>query len=255
MPVRPRRAGFSRFHAVERARERLETESYPRLQMSLIVGLTGAIGLLASTLMLRAGLDAMAWRYPLAVAVAYAGFLGLLWLWLRTRASDYLDAVNIDVDLPPFGGGPRGLRSGAGGDFGGGGSTASFDGPPLVADTPSPLSAAKDVAGAAGDADEFALPLLAIVMAIGLALASLYVVYLAPVLFAELLVDGTLSYVLYRHLRRHDTRHWLETACRRTSVPFLLTAVFLAIVGAAMTAYAPGARSIGEVVHHERAAR
>ncbi|WP_259375249.1 hypothetical protein [Azohydromonas australica] len=35
---------------------------------------------------------------------------------------------------------------------------------------------------------------------------------------------------------------------RRTLVPFLLTAVFLAVAGSVLSAAAPGVRSIGEVV-------
>jgi len=74
-------------------------------------------------------------------------------------------------------------------------------------------------------------------------------VYLAPALFAELLFDGVLSYTLYRRLRTADSAHWLTTAFRRTIVPFALTALFLAIVGAAMGAWAPGAHTLGAVLH------
>ena len=49
--------------------------------MSLLVSLTGGAGLLASFLMLHAGIASMAWRYPLALLAAYGVFLLLLWLW------------------------------------------------------------------------------------------------------------------------------------------------------------------------------
>ncbi len=141
------------------------------------------------------------------------------------------------------------IRTGGGGNFGGGGASASFDdaGASSLADS-GPLKAVGEAAGSAFDADELAIPLLAIALAVGLALASLYVVYLAPALFAELLFDGVLSYTLYRNLRRSDSSHWLATAVRKTALPFALTAVFLAIVGAAITGYAPGARSVGEAM-------
>ena len=61
----------------------LRSKSFPRLQMLLLVALTGAFGLLASFSMLRLGLDSMALRYPLALAAAYGFFLVLIWLWLR----------------------------------------------------------------------------------------------------------------------------------------------------------------------------
>jgi len=61
--------------------------------MTLIVALTGGFGLLASFVMLKAGLESMAIRYPLALSVAYLFFLVLIWLWLRTKAEVYLDSV------------------------------------------------------------------------------------------------------------------------------------------------------------------
>ena len=67
-------------------------------------------------------------------------------------------------------------------------------------------------------------------------------------LTAVLVLISLTGYTLYRNLRRSDSRHWLATAVRKTAVPFALTAVFLAIVGTAITAYAPGARTIGEAL-------
>lgn len=252
---------LTRSLVVLRLQRQLEAGSWPRLQMSLIVALTGAAGLLFSFLLLRAGFDSMALRYPLALAGAYGVFLFLLWLWLRTKASDYGDVPDPTGFLPGSGGGSPGdaplpMHSGGGGDFGGGGASGSFDGPAGAwADaSPAPSTSVElpsigDAAGSAFDADELAIPLVAIALAVGLALASLYVVYVAPALFAELLLDGALSYTLYRRLRAgDDSRHWFTTALRRTALPFALTGVFLAVVGMALAVYAPGARSIGEVL-------
>ena len=237
-------------------------ESFPRVQMGLIVALTGGFGLLASFAMLQFGMDSMAVRYPLALSFAYLFFLFLVWLWLRTNSDDYLEVPNI-TDLVPRRGysvGTPDFKSGGGGDFGGGGATASFDGPATTLDeaTSSPLQSVGDSLGSAADADELAIPLVAIALAIGIALASLYIVYIAPILFAEVLVDGALSYVLFRHLRGQDPQHWLASTFRRTAVPFATTAVFLIAVGAAMAAYAPGAKSVGQVMEYfsaQRAAR
>lgn len=228
---------------VQQLQQRLERHGWPRVQMSLLVALTGGAGLLASFLLLQAGLHILWLRYPLALGVAYLVFLALLWLWLRTRAEDYADAGVLfdDVNVAPGGGDASALASGEGGDFAGGGASASFDAP---ADA-SPLAEL----GSVGDADEFAIPLVVIALAIGLALSSLYVVYAAPALFAELLLDGALSATLYRRLRGLESSHWIETAVRRTALPFLLTAVFLGLSGAAMQWHAPQARSLGDVLH------
>lgn len=250
----PRHRIFVRSHAIQQAQRKLEAESYPRLQMTLIATLTGAFGLLSSFLLLRQGVESMAIRYPTAVLSAYVMFLFLIWLWLRTNRDDYVDVP--DFSSPSGSGSGCGsgaesaapIRSGSGGDFGGGGANASFDGAgSSVDDGPGLGSEMGDAAGAIAEADELAIPLLAVVMAVGLAFASLYVIYIAPTLLAEVLVDGALSYALYRYVRGDDSEHWLPTAVRRTVLPFLATAIFLAAAGAGMAAYAPGARSIGEV--------
>lgn len=248
---------------------RLDADGYPRLQMSLLVGLTGLAGLFASFLMLHAGVDAMGVRYPLATGAAYGVFLVLLWLWLRTRAEDWVDA---SLDVPDFssgGGGGGGSTpaegvdlpdiSAGGGNFGGGGASSSFQ-----FDDSLPSPALPDVGGdgvgslgeavgeAVGGADEGAIPLALILLVAALIavllLASLYVIYLAPALFAELLVDGALSASLYRRMRGLQTRHWLESALRRTALPFLLTAIGLGLAGHGLHVLAPEAHSLGEVV-------
>jgi hypothetical protein len=81
----PRRLHLTRSHAILRLKRRLEQDAFPRIQMSLIVGLTGAAGLLFSFLMLEAGMTSMALRYPLALLAAYGVFLLLLWLWLNNQ--------------------------------------------------------------------------------------------------------------------------------------------------------------------------
>lgn len=274
---------ITRSLAIVRLQRQLERKSYPRLQMGFIVALTGAAGWLCSFLLLHTGIHSMALRYPLALGGAYVAFLFLLWVWLRTSASDYADLTDPTDLKPRDSGGPLvwrrisasdyadlpdlmprdsgntlpSMASGGGGDFGGGGASGSFGGATLkeavedAPSTPEVLSAVGDAAGSSFDADELAIPLIAIALAVGLALASLYVVYLAPALFAELLFDGVLSYTLYRRLRTADSQHWLGTAFRRTVLPFGLTAVFLMAVGAALGAFAPGAHSLSEALHYQ----
>lgn len=252
----------TRYHAILRVQQQLETKSFPRLQMALLVALTGAGGWLCSALLLHAGMHSMALRYPLAVGAAYGFFMLLLWLWLRTDSRDYIDlpspnwngsgssrhcADATDLATTPF-------KSGGGGDYAGGGASARLDGPAFdspalsTTETPNLFSGLSDAAGSVSDADEIAIPLIAIVMAVGMALASLYVIYIAPVLFSELMFDGVLSYTLYRRLRTSDSPHWVQTAMRHTAVPFAVTALLLALVGGGLGLYAPGAHSLGQAL-------
>jgi hypothetical protein len=270
-----RRVTLTHAQVVVRLRERLERDSFPRLQMMLIVALTGGAGLLASYTLLQLGVTSMALRYPLALSLAYSFFLFLLWVWLRTRDDDGgFDLPDPDISLPARPSAPPraasdSLASGRGGDFAGGGGGASFDDAagrlsapldPLTAshratgradDGPLPDSLAEglgDGLSSISDADELTIPLLVVALAVGLVLASLYVVWVAPVLFAELLADGALSYALYRRLRHEPRRHWLQVAFRRTVLPFAATAVFLAAVGWGLSAAAPGTTTLGRAL-------
>jgi hypothetical protein len=107
-------------------------------------------------------------------------------------------------------------------------------------------------ADAVTDADELAIPLAVILMVVGVVFvvlfASFSVILSAPVLFAELLVDGVLAASLYRRLRRVDSRHWLQAAVRRTVVPFVITAVVAGAVGWGLSMYAPGAQTLGDAL-------
>ena len=223
--------------------------------MLLLVTLTGGAGFVATWALLRGGVEAMALRYPLSVALAYLVFLLLLWLWLRTRAHEWLDLPDAS------GGGSHGPADsgawvGSGGNSGGGGASAGWEsasasdavGDGAIDVVSKPIG---EALGVAAEGDELAVPLAVIVVAVAvvavLVLSSLFLVWSAPVLFAELLVDGALAAGLYRRLRRIDARHWLETAVRRTWLPFVLTAVFAALAGWALASYAPGATTLGEV--------
>jgi hypothetical protein len=61
--------------------------------------------------------------------------------------------------------------------------------------------------------------------------SALLIITNAPMLFAELLLDGILSASLYRRLRGLDRSHWVETAFRSTALPFGVVAVILTLVG------------------------
>ena len=241
---------FSRYQEIQKIRGTLERDSFPRLQMSFLVLLTGASGFFASYLLLHSGLTEMWLRYLASFAAAYLMFLCLLWLWLRTRAQDYIDFPDISgltsSDSSTFCGG-------RGGNFGGGGTTVSFDGADSSGvDVGNSGTSVGDALGSVADADEFSIPLFLLILIGAIVCSSLFVIYSAPVLFAELLVDGVWSASLYRKLRGIETRHWLETALRRTFWPFILTAAIVSAAGWGMARYAPEAHSIGDVVVHAK---
>ena len=86
-----------------------------------------------------------------------------------------------------------------------------------------------------------------VIVAVAAALVAIfYVIYAAPVLLAEILVDGALVTGLYTKLKGVEQRHWLRAAVRRTLLPALIAALFFSIAGYALQKAAPKARSVGE---------
>ena len=236
---------------IDRVRATLERDGYPRLQMLLLVTITGAAGFVASYALLRLGLTEMWLRYLAAFGLAYLVFLAL---------------------LPSRGSGCHDAFAGQGGQFSGAGASGSFDSSQAAgqggssafeatrldtAATAEPNGAASigDGLGGIADADELAIPLAVLGLLLAFALSSLWIVYSAPILFAELLVDGALAASLYHRLRGIDARHWIETAVRRTAMPFAAAAVVTALIGFGMAQYAPGAHSVGDVLAQAKSAK
>lgn len=243
---------------VERIRKTIERRGYPRLQMMLLVALTGGAGFMCSFALLHSGLDEMWLRYLIAVGAAYGVFLVLLWFWLRSTVEDFdpLDAIDAASDLADLL--PRRVLHGAqwqgDGKFAGGGASGRFQQttesiPEDAVEISAPLEHAADAAGAA---DELAIPVFILVLVAslvaGILVVSFSIVYSAPALFAELLLDGVLATTLYRRLKKLETRHWLETAVRQTFKSFVMAALLLVLSGWLMAHYAPEARSLGDVL-------
>jgi hypothetical protein len=239
-----------RARQVRKLRARLERDAFPRVEMMLLVAVTGAVGLLASWALRLSGLAHMGVRYLFALALAYAAFLALLRIWMRLRPSEHVDLPNLDA--PGGGHGPGGFDGGGGG-FGGGGASGSYDSP-LVVDTGDAAGGLLDGLGGALDAEGCAIPLLLLAVLVAVVLAALTVVWSAPALFAELMLDGLLAAGLYRRLKQAALSHWLDTALRRTAWPFVATCVLVAGTGFVLQALVPQADTLGTAIEALRSA-
>jgi hypothetical protein len=217
----------TREQLVEKAKARM---AVPRVQMMLLLSAAGGAGFLASYGLLQLGLDLMALRYPLAVGVAYLVFFLLLRLWLTFQsepAEPSLDGLDLAVDVAD-----------AGLDAMSFGSS-----PPMSVAQPSGPSLDLGVP----DFDEgIFLIVIAAVAAVVLG-AVFYVIYLAPLLLAEVLVDGVLLVAFYKRLKRPEPEHWALCAVRRTWIPAIIVAVTFFFAGVIFQSLAPEARSIGGV--------
>jgi hypothetical protein len=245
--------------------------------MLLLVSVTAVAGFATSYLLLHAGLTMMALRYPLAVGVGYLAFLGLVRLWLRrfrlrARVTRRERGAHVDLDVLEFPidqlftsgptPEPQFIGFGHGGGFSGGGGGASWgDGSPTFVSAAGSSAPRAGSGGSAGsgwdldlDLDEGALWLIPIAIIVAIALGVVtYIVYLAPTLFAELLLDAGLAAGLYHRLLRTGRRSWLTTAIRSTIIPACFVAALLALAGTIMQDVFPDAVSIGGVVSHLRA--
>ncbi|HJW08287.1 MAG TPA: hypothetical protein VJ483_01560 [Holophagaceae bacterium] len=253
--------------------QRLQRVGHPRVQMALMVSATGSSGFLLDWLMLKAGVDRMALRYALAVLLAYGVFLLLIKVWLHfhRRRVDRQGGGGSDWGFSggssSGGSGSGGSSSagdafqGGGGSSGGGGASASFgEGQPAMGIVPPGQGSAPRFSGGGGsggsgggidlDGDEI-LAILALLVALAAALAAaIYLVVQAPVIFGEVLLDGSLSAGLYKRLNKLEHHSWLETAIRKTAIPFAVVALLAGVAGHFAQKAAPEARSIGGVWHH-----
>jgi hypothetical protein len=221
----------SRHTLVAQMRARLLATGFPRFVILLILVIAGLTAFGFSALALDAGLDDMAVRYFVATMVGYGVFLLLIrvWIALRSREADMTDLP--DIPHVPSNGDAFG-----GGQSGGAGAAESWG------------EAAHSVTGVdVPDADEAWPVVLAAVVLLGGVLAMLYVVYLAPVLLAEVALDAALVTGIYRKLRKKDAGHWLGSAVRHTWLPATIAAVCIAFAGLVLQWAQPAARSIGDV--------
>lgn len=244
------KVAMTRSSEVARARRQLQHHGWPRLQMALIVVLTGGAGFLASHLLRLAGVDSMLLRYPLSVVLAYAVFLLLMWIWIRWRWDAVADGAG-EVASNAGGGGstPRSGPSwgGSGGHSGGGGASASWGeasaASVMEGDGASLLDAADGEAG---------LPLLAVLgivaVVAGVLLASAWVVWSAPVLMAELLVDAAIVGGLYRRMQGMGAQGWWRLCLAHTFWPLLGLLAFFAGLGWLAQSMAPDAVTLMQVV-------
>jgi hypothetical protein len=257
---------FTRDELIHRLAHQLDLRSYPRLQMFLLVALTGMFAFLLSLLLLHAGITLIVIRYPIVLGCAYLFFLFLLWLWLRSKSDD---ATNLPDVFPNWGSGSTGQAttslpssppiSGGGGDFAGGGATGSFDNVDASTFANQPMDTANGIGSVSSSAkssssggdvsgfDEILIPFLLLAFVGGMLYACLELITGAPILFAELLMDGSIAYLLLKRTGRLPARSWVGTVWNRTRKVFWILLVFLFIFGLICTLNFPAAQSLADL--------
>jgi hypothetical protein len=234
-----------RSRLVEQAHRYLEAAGRPRLVMLGVLAVTLAAGFLASVAMVHLGVNRMPIRYPLAVGVSYATFLGLLWGWLQRQSI----ATTLSDD-------PEGLLIPGAAAFG----AAALGEKLLEEEKRKPKSTSHYHGGGnidiGGIGDSLgALVILVLIAGVCTLIVSVYLVATSPVLLAELLVDGVLLGAMSRAISPDGPPHWSRAVIRRTWLAALMTAIVFGLVGFGIERVVPGAHTLGEAWAVDRARR
>lgn len=215
----------------------LRSHRWLRLHVGLIALCCLACLWLSGALLRWAGVDGLALRFGLSLALSYAAYLGLLRLWaayLLSRADG--DATDL-ADL--------GLQLADNGSCGGGGT-------------------ALDALELAAGADEGAILLLplAAAVAVAVALAALLGAGVTLLFGVEVLLAVSVEVALaafaaglaWRHQRQFDRGGWLRCALRHTWAGALVLLLAGVGLGAALDRWMPQAESLPHAVRLWRAA-
>jgi hypothetical protein len=206
--------------------------SFPRITLTLLLAITGAVGFFISYLLLRLGMEHMWARYPIAVLVSYAVLLSLIRVWVEIERARF-DPADAEVENTA-------VEDWDGSTLTHGSSRSSWD----YLDFPSGI----DVF----EADDGCLPAILVLVVVTLVTIVFVTIAAAPALIAEVFLDAFIVAVLYRRLRIAQREHWLGTALRKTWLAAFATALALALGGWALEQAAPGARSIGKAIEQIR---
>lgn len=234
----------------EALRERIALRHSPRLHCLLILTACFGVGLLATFLLLRAGVSSMWVRYALALVAGYLTFLLGVRIWLhyagfhRFRATEEGGSYDgLDLIPEPTLGSARPAASflGAGGRSGGAGASASY-GDASGTSSGSSLAEGFDL----GDAGVVLLILAALALAV--AGSVVWLIYAAPTILAEAAFAALLSAGLVRGTRRLARNGWMASVVGNTWIAFSVVFVLAIAFALAAQHYYPEARTLSDVL-------
>jgi hypothetical protein len=244
---------------IEAVHADLRRRRWLRWHAFLLASICLGAGWAVSAGLMTAGVDSLALRWSMALGIAYLIYIGLLgawchWLVSRDEASDPGIDPGVDLPLSSADPGPTGAHfaSGGGGDFAGGGAGASFDVAPDA--TGGAVEAAGHVVGIAASADEGAIVLVPLALAIGVALLigsalgfavfGLFGVEVMLGVAVEIVLASAGGAIAYKAGREG----WLEHAVRRTVAPFAIVLALALLAGLVIEYSVPTAKSLPQAI-------
>ncbi|MBX9601484.1 MAG: hypothetical protein K2X35_10780 [Bryobacteraceae bacterium] len=233
-------------------KQRIVQRYFLRFHMGLILAATIGSGVVASKVLLLAGVHSLVFRYPLAVLLSFGAFLGMIrvWIWyVHARpswnpgsAADGLSDVAVDLAAES---GARAFVPG-GGASGGGGASDMWEAGPTAGNSGSWMP---DVDVDLDFDGEGAL-VLAVLALLMLAIfgAGVYLVWLAPEILAEAAVSVILAGSLAKTSRRMDREGWMGGVLRRTWIPLVLVTMLSGVFGWVCRQACPEAGKLADVL-------
>jgi len=220
--------GAVRHRMLSVARAEVAMRYAPRIEMALLLSVSGLAALLASYGLLRAGVSSMALRYPLSAAAGYVVFIFVLRVWVRWRHVA-LEAGDVDLDVAAE----------------------------LVPSPPSPTfrladsidSDTSEGSSSGWDLDDLVFIAVLVAVAVSLIVVLCFVLVEAPALFAEAIVDSAIVTGLYKRLGPAAEGFWVERVVSHTWKSILLIAGISAVMGWAAQNVAPNQATLGGVIH------
>lgn len=205
-----------------RARNHVLLQGSPRLYMFCVLAVTLLTAFLVSVILLHLGVTRMWIRYGIAAIVGYAAFFFYLHVLLFYVYKIQSDKGRIEAEVEDFVDLADGATDLEFGD-GGGSSSGGLDGLDLF-----------------GEGEAVAV-VIAIVLVLGVFLASFYVIYIAPEILFEVTFDAFVGIGYLKILKSEQKKHWSESAIKATWAPFLITLVLVVASGALLQAIVPEA--------------
>jgi len=213
------------------------------------------------------GVESLAVRYLVSLGTGYGVYLVILRIWaaalLERNSADGGDLSGLD--LPDVGGGSGGvkaelpsIRSGGGGDFGGGGASGDYavDVPGVPDGVVDLASNAVEVAAASDDAAIVVVPvvgLFLIACALVFGAGSLVLLYFGWDVLLAVAVELAFSYASARAAVRVTRAGWASTAVRLTWKPLAGAMVCAVTLGVAIDHFLPTAHTLPQALKVLRA--
>jgi hypothetical protein len=209
-------------------------------------------------LQLVMGSDSLAIRYLITLGVGYLAYLLVLRLWagwLVDRESpggdigDAAEAVDLAADLGSNIRLPS-IRSGGGGDFGGGGASADFS--DAAGEGIGELASGAIEAAAGSDEGAVVVVPVVAVFLIGLAVlfgaGSLLLLYFGAEALLSVAVELAFGYVTARTAVKVAREGWMQAVARLTWKPLLGALACAVVLGGAIDYFIPQAKSLPHAI-------